>query len=262
MQPIRILLVDDNPEFLNSAAHFLSTDPQIEIVGHALSGEDALEQVAQTQPDLVLMDLLMSDMNGLEATRRIKERPDAPRVVVLTLYDQPEYRAEAETARADGFITKSEFGDQLLPLIHTLLAEPATLTGDRNNERGEETGMRNVLVVDDSATMRRMEMASLRDLEDVSFDEASTGLEAIERLALRPIQLMILDLNMPDMHGLEVLRFVRRHNAYRDIPIIVLTTRGDATSRDAALAAGASIYLTKPFEPRMLAGHASELLAE
>jgi len=137
MQPIRILLVDDNPEFLNSAAHFLSTDPQIEIVGHALSGEDALEQVAQTQPDLVLMDLLMSDMNGLEATRRIKERPDAPRVVVLTLYDQPEYRAEAETARADGFITKSEFGDQLLPLIHTLLAEPATLTGDRNNERGE-----------------------------------------------------------------------------------------------------------------------------
>ncbi len=120
--------------------------------------------------------------------------------------------------------------------------------------------MKNVLVVDDSATMRRMVMVSLRGLGEVKFHEASNGLEAIEQLALGPVDLMILDLNMPDMHGIEVVQFVRGHAAYRTIPVIVLTTRGDESSRTAALAAGAALYLTKPFDPAGLAAHARQLL--
>ena len=119
---------------------------------------------------------------------------------------------------------------------------------------------KNILVVDDSPTMRRMVIASLRDLQGVNFDEASTGLEAIEHLALAPVGLVVLDLNMPDMHGLEVVNFVRQHQAYRTIPIIVLTTRGDESSRAAVMAAGASVYLTKPFLPSVLAESALELL--
>ncbi|MFY9572557.1 MAG: response regulator [Blastocatellia bacterium] len=119
---------------------------------------------------------------------------------------------------------------------------------------------KNILVVDDSPTMRRMILASLRDLKNVDFDEASSGLEAIERLALSAVNLMILDLNMPDMHGLEVVDFVRKHQVYRSIPIIVLTTRGDDASRSAALAAGASLYITKPFLPQVLASNVTELL--
>ena len=122
--------------------------------------------------------------------------------------------------------------------------------------------MKQILVVDDSATMRRMVMASLKKLEDVNFNEASNGLEAIERLVLAPVNLMILDLNMPDMHGLEVLKFVRSHKAYSHLPIIVLTTRGDETSRNEALQAGASRYLTKPFEPQTFAAQALELLQQ
>jgi DNA-binding NarL/FixJ family response regulator len=124
MPPIHILLVDDSPEFLESAKRFLAGDPHIEIVGCVLSARDALEQVRQLHPDLVLMDLAMPEMNGLEATRQIKAQPDAPRVVILTLYDNPEYRAAAEAVRADGFVAKSDFGAQLLPLIHTLFAQP------------------------------------------------------------------------------------------------------------------------------------------
>ena len=120
--------------------------------------------------------------------------------------------------------------------------------------------MKNILIVDDSPTMRRMVTASLRPLREVRFGEASSGLEAIERLALAPVDLMILDLNMPDMHGMEVIEFVRGHQAYRGIPIIVLTTRGDEASRAVALAAGATHYLTKPFDPRELNGHARRLL--
>lgn len=103
-------------------------------------------------------------------------------------------------------------------------------------------------------------MASLRALSGASFGEAGSGLEAIERVALAPVDLIILDLNMPDMHGLEVLDFLRRHQAYRGIPVIVLTTRGDEASRANALAAGASLYLTKPFAPQTLAAQAQTLL--
>ena len=104
-------------------------------------------------------------------------------------------------------------------------------------------------------------MASLRTLPGVSFGEASSGLEAIERLSLAPVDLMILDLNMPDMHGLEVLDFLRRHQAYSHVRVIVLTTRGDEASRADALAAGASVYLTKPFAPQALAAQAQALLS-
>ena len=59
----------------------------------------------------------------------------------------------------------------------------------------------------------------------MKFCEAGSGLEAIERLALMSVDLMILDLNMPEMHGIEVLQFVRAHKTYRDLPVVVLTTR-------------------------------------
>ena len=63
---------------------------------------------------------------------------------------------------------------------------------------------------------------------------------------------MVLDLNMPDMHGMEVINFVRKHQAYRNIPIVVLTTKSEESSRTEALVAGANRYLTKPFDPRQL----------
>jgi two-component system chemotaxis response regulator CheY len=122
--------------------------------------------------------------------------------------------------------------------------------------------MTKILVVDDSATMRRMVIASLRGLGAVSFDEAQSGLEAIERLSVGAVDLILLDLNMPDVHGLEVLRFVRSHDAFREIPVVVLTTRGDEESREAALREGATLYLTKPFAPQALAPEVRGLLRQ
>jgi two-component system chemotaxis response regulator CheY len=121
--------------------------------------------------------------------------------------------------------------------------------------------MTNVLIVDDSPTIRRMVMAALGTLADGTFLEAGSGLQAIEALAVSTVHIVVLDLNMPDMHGLDVLRFVRSHDHFKDLPVLVLTTRGDSTSRDAALQAGASAYMTKPFSPSVLASSVSELLA-
>ncbi len=120
--------------------------------------------------------------------------------------------------------------------------------------------MRTILVVDDSATMRRMLVASLRGLGAVRFEEAASGLEAIERLAVGSVDLIVLDLNMPDMHGFEVLRFVRAHPAFHDLPVVILTTRDDTESRGEALREGATLYLTKPFSPEALVPQVSRLL--
>lgn len=136
---------------------------------------------------------------------------------------------------------------------------PCALVG-RRSQSDTESIMSKILVVDDSPTMRRMVIASLRHIPDVNFQEAPSGLEAIEYLALSAVNLIILDLNMPDMHGLEVVNFVRNHKLYRALPIIVLTTRSDDDSREQVLAAGASVYLTKPFLPNVLAAQALELL--
>src|SRR5688572_17673496 len=123
--------------------------------------------------------------------------------------------------------------------------------------------MKQILVVDDSPTIRRMVRASLaRFFPTIEFLEVGSGLEAIERLALAPIGLIVLDLNMPDMHGLEVLQFVRSHEKYRQVPVAVLTTRGDEGSRAAAMRAGASVYLTKPFSPDVLAGEVRKLFTD
>jgi two-component system, chemotaxis family, chemotaxis protein CheY len=120
--------------------------------------------------------------------------------------------------------------------------------------------MKIILIVDDSPTIRRIVHAAFSEAP-ITVIEAASGLEAIEQLSLKPVALMILDLNMPDMHGLEVLKFVRQHPTLAHLPIVILTTRGDDSSRRAAQASGATMYVTKPFEPRVLREQALALLA-
>jgi len=122
--------------------------------------------------------------------------------------------------------------------------------------------MHRILIVDDSATIRKMVRRSLEGLEDSMFFEAANGLEAIEQLAVCGVRLIVLDLNMPDMHGLDVLKFVRRQPQYQQLPIVVLSTRGDELSRERASQAGATTYLTKPFTPGVLAATVQTLLGD
>ena len=93
--------------------------------------------------------------------------------------------------------------------------------------------MKRLLIVDDSKLMRDMVAACLRPLGAVAFEFAGSGLEAIERLALAGFDLVVLDLNMPDVGGLEVIEFVRAQDRLRALPILVVTTRGDDDIRTA-----------------------------
>jgi DNA-binding NarL/FixJ family response regulator len=127
MPPIRIILVDDSPEFLQAAGNFLDSDPCVQVVGRFQRAEEALEQAPKLTPDLVLMDLALPGLNGLEATRRLKQASNPPQVIILTMYDLDVYRSAAPEVQADGFVTKSEFGTCLMPLIRKLfnIEEPA-----------------------------------------------------------------------------------------------------------------------------------------
>ncbi len=120
--------------------------------------------------------------------------------------------------------------------------------------------MAEILVVDDSKVMRDMIVACLRPRADLTFTQASSGLEAIERLSLKPFDLVVLDLNMPDIGGIEVLEFVRAQDKLKSLPIIVVTTRGDDVSRSRALEAGASRFMTKPFTPDAILGEVDGLV--
>lgn len=125
MDPIRVVLVDDSLLFLDRTIKSLWAAGRFEIVGCSLSGKSAVEQVEDLRPDLVLMGLVMPDMNGLEATHRIKEQVNPPRVVILSPFNDPEFRAVAADPRADGYLTKDEFHTQLLPVVLSLFQESA-----------------------------------------------------------------------------------------------------------------------------------------
>ncbi len=122
--------------------------------------------------------------------------------------------------------------------------------------------MKRLLIVDDSKLMRDMVSACLRPLGSVTFEYASTGLEAIERLALAGFDLVVLDLNMPDVGGVEVIEFVRSQDRLKQLPILVVTTRGDETNRARVVEAGASGFLPKPFAPQQILDEVRKLLPE
>jgi len=121
MARLRVLLVDDSHEFLGLVEQMLSEDSRVEVVGRAQSGREALEAVPRLKPDVVMMDLAMPDMNGLQTTRRLKEAGDSPRVVIMTCHGSKEYQAAASLAGADGFISKDELFVHIPALIDALL---------------------------------------------------------------------------------------------------------------------------------------------
>jgi two-component system, chemotaxis family, chemotaxis protein CheY len=104
-----------------------------------------------------------------------------------------------------------------------------------------------------------MEMACLRAIDGIVFTQAASGLEALERLSLKSFDFVVLDLNMPDISGYEVIEFVRGQDKLRTLPILVVTTRGDDGSRTKALEAGATRFMTKPFSPEAILGEVREL---
>lgn len=145
----RILLVDDQPLLLQGFAMILSVEPDLEVVGQATDGAAAVEAVASLRPDVVLMDVQMPGLDGIEATRRIVAEHAQVRVVVLTTFDRDDYLFDALAAGASGFLLKNADPDDLVDAIrtvaggHALLAPEVTsrvIARMTTGEHGDDAG--------------------------------------------------------------------------------------------------------------------------
>ena len=126
---VRVLIVDDQALVRAGFRMILESEPEIEIVGEAEDGLQAIDEARSLVPDVVLMDIRMPNLDGLEATRRILDRPgDRPRVLMLTTFDLDEYVYEALRAGASGFMLKDTPPEQLVAAIHVVASGDALLS--------------------------------------------------------------------------------------------------------------------------------------
>jgi DNA-binding NarL/FixJ family response regulator len=129
---IRILLVDDQALVRAGFRMILDAEPEMEVVGEAADGREAIDQVRSLRPDVVLMDIRMPELDGLEASRRILANgvagDEAPRILMLTTFDLDEYVYEALRAGASGFLLKDTPPEQLVAAIQVVAAGDALLS--------------------------------------------------------------------------------------------------------------------------------------
>jgi DNA-binding NarL/FixJ family response regulator len=126
-EPIRVFLVDDQQMVRAGFTMLVDSQPDLLVVGEAGDGAEALERLAVTRADVVLMDVRMPRMDGVEATRQLAARPDAPRVIVLTTFDLDEYAFAAIKAGAAAFLLKDAAPPDLLNAIRSVYAGDAVV---------------------------------------------------------------------------------------------------------------------------------------
>jgi two-component system chemotaxis response regulator CheY len=114
-------------------------------------------------------------------------------------------------------------------------------------------GVQHILIVEDSSTMRALLSSALEELDPpVKITEATSGFEALRILPRESFDLIVTDINMPDINGLELVSFVKNNDAYRSIPLVIVSTEGSERDREKGVQLGADAYIVKPFEPESL----------
>jgi DNA-binding NarL/FixJ family response regulator len=140
--PVSVVVVDDQLLVRAGFRALLSSDPDIEVVGEAANGLEALDVVRDTQPAVVLMDVRMPEMDGLEATRRLLRQNPATRVLILTTFDLDEYVYEGLQAGASGFVLKDIDPSELIRAVHVIARGEALLAPSVTRRLIEEFALR------------------------------------------------------------------------------------------------------------------------
>ena len=125
---LRVLLVDDDALVRTGLSMILGSTPDIEVVAEAGDGDEAVRQVTQFNPDVVIMDIRMRRMNGLAATAAVAALPRAPKVLILTTFDLDEYVYEALAAGASGFLLKEGSPKEIIEAVRVVAAGEAMLS--------------------------------------------------------------------------------------------------------------------------------------
>src|SRR5580693_5794438 len=121
MKTARLLIVDDHEIFRRGLRALLEPSSEWQICGEAVDGWDAVEQCKSLKPDIVVLDVSMPRLNGLEAARLIKKEDPEPKIVIITQHDSPQIRSAALEAGARAFVTKSAVGNELVTALRSLI---------------------------------------------------------------------------------------------------------------------------------------------
>lgn len=111
---------------------------------------------------------------------------------------------------------------------------------------------KNILIVEDSSTMRSLIVSTVEMLDGIEITETGSGFEALKILPHKKFDLILTDINMPDINGLELVSFVKNNPDYKNIPLIIISTEGSERDQERGMKLGANEYIIKPFKPEKL----------
>ncbi len=263
LQGLRALVVDDNEAARDVLSAMLSSLNMS--VDTAVDGNTALEflenAVTRERPyDVVLLDWIMPGIDGIETARRIKantEMAKIPAMLMVTANGREEARVEAKRAGLDAFLVKPVYASVMYNTLLQLLgidvvSGPRSAVKDIKAMEGLQ-GIRgaHVLLVDDNTINQEVATGFLHDVGMV-VEVASSGLESLEALEKRHFDLVLMDIQMPGMDGLEATRRIRKKRQFKDLPIVAMTAHAMAGDREKSLAVGMNDHINKPVDPAVL----------
>lgn len=165
MEPVTVILADDHPVLREGMRNLLEQEPDIRVVGEAGNGYEAVAAVRALEPDIVLMDVVMPRLNGIEATKQIKRSNPTTAVLILSAYDDDRYVLGLLDAGAAGYLLKNASGQEVIQAIRAVYAGEAVLhpaVAARLLARAAHSGPRRVpLNTEESLTERELEVLRL-----------------------------------------------------------------------------------------------------
>ena len=251
LQQKSILVVDDSPSTRHSLVAMLRANG-LEARAVA-SGEEALTALAGRSQggepfDVVLMDWRLPGINGIETSRRIKGSHSLgkiPAIVMVSAFERDEVMSELNGLELEGYLVYPVAESQLLDTLGKVFG---TLGDRADAPRPAKTAAlsgRRVLLVEDNDFNRDIAGEVLTDL-GIAYTVAVNGREAVDLVATRPFDLVLMDIQMPDMDGLTATRLIRADNRFRSLPILAMTAHAMSGDRERSLDAGMNDHITKP----------------
>jgi signal transduction histidine kinase len=268
---MRVLVVDDHEVVRRGVRSLL--EPHCDVCGEAVDGKDAVEKSRQLKPDVVVMDVSMPNLNGLEATPLIRHILPDCEVLILSQHESPQMVQQALKAGARGYVVKSSVARDLLAALervrrHEAFFDPA-IPGmtERSSYIASETLPHetalpsstysadvklNILMVDDEPSKLLSYEAVLTELGE-NLIKTQSGAEALEQLLKNEIAIVLMDVKMPELDGFELAKMIREHPRYQHIAIIFISAaRITDLDRLKGYANGAVDYISVPLVPELL----------
>jgi DNA-binding NarL/FixJ family response regulator len=238
--PIHVVIVDDHRLLRAEIAQIIQNDLRLAVIGEAGDGEQAVELVRRLYPDVVLMDVQMPKMNGIEATRQSPRLCPEVAVIGLSLSHHAEAMVEAG---ASAYLSKQHIVEELCPTIR------------RVNEgywsQAWQASPHNLLLIDDDAVFLKTVSDALQDEHpDLLIETVSSAVQGLRLLNLRRFDAIVSDFRMAGLNGIDLLKECQADSVR--IPVVLMTGYGTPALEQDAFEQGACAILQKPLDPEQL----------